>query len=257
MNILISNDDGINAEGILTLAETLAEVATVQVCAPDRDHSGASGSLTLGRPLRITHLRNGYVCIDGTPADSVHLGLTALFDVTFDRVVSGINTHENLGDDVLYSGTVAAAIEGRFLEQPAIAVSLVNRGNNHFDTAARVIQLLLTASRPLDVPPRTVLNVNVPDLPFDQLKGIEVTRLGHRAKGKPPEAICDPRGRERYWISVAGEGDDAGPGTDFYAVAQSFVSITPIQVDMTRYGVMDEVKSWSQGLLGGRSAGRV
>lgn len=257
MNILISNDDGINAEGILTLAEALAEIATVQVCAPDRDHSGASGSLTLGRPLRITHLRNGYVCIDGTPADSVHLGLTALFEVTFDRVVSGINSHENLGDDVLYSGTVAAAIEGRFLDQPAIAVSLVNRGKNHFDTAARVIQHLLRAPRPLDVPPRTVLNVNVPDLPFDQLKGIAVTRLGHRAKGKPPEAICDPRGRERFWIAVAGEGDDAGPGTDFHAVAQGYVSITPIQVDMTRYGVMDEVKSWAQDLLSERSAGSV
>lgn len=253
MNILVSNDDGINAEGILTLADVLSDVATVQVCAPDRDHSGASGSLTLGRPLRITHLRNGHVCIDGTPADSVHLGITALFAVVFDRVVSGINSHENLGDDVLYSGTVAAAIEGRFLAQPAIAVSLVNRGRNHFDTAARVIRQLLESDRVLDVPPRTVLNVNVPDVPFEQLKGIEVTRLGHRAKGKPPEAICDPRGRERFWISVAGEGDDAGPGTDFYAVSQGFVSITPIQVDMTRYTVMDQVKNWSRGILGSDS----
>ncbi len=249
MKILISNDDGINAEGLLVLAETLAQSHTVQVCAPDRDHSGASGSLTLSRPLHVTRLRNGFVCIDGTPADSVHLGITSLFDTEFDCVVSGINTHENLGDDVLYSGTVAAAIEGRFLLQPAIAVSLVNRGRFHFDTAARVIEQLLQRLPELGLPPRTILNVNVPDLPFAELQGLEITRLGHRAKGKAPEAVCDPRGRERFWIATAGEGDDAGPGTDFYAVTHGYVSVTPVQVDMTRYGVMDELKQWSRGLL--------
>jgi 5'-nucleotidase len=255
MNILISNDDGINAEGLLVLAETLAQSFETQICAPDRDHSGASGSLTLSRPLRVTRLRNGHVCIDGTPADSVHLGITSLFPNQFDCVVSGINSHENLGDDVLYSGTVAAAIEGRFLVRPAIAVSLVNRGRFHFDTAARVVHELLLRSDTLNLPPRTILNVNVPDLPYPDLKGLEVTRLGHRAKGKAPEVVSDPRGRERFWISTAGEGDDAGPGTDFYAVVHGYVSVTPIQVDMTRYGVIDEVRAWSRGILGSESVG--
>ncbi len=244
MRILVSNDDGINAEGIITLAETLAAVVDVSVVAPDRDHSGASGSLTLSRPLRATRLRSGYYCVDGTPADSVHLGVTALFDKEFDRVIAGINSHENLGDDVLYSGTVAAAIEGRFLGLPAIAVSLVNRDNHLYETAARVVKDLLLRDRPLHVPVRTVLNVNVPDIPYEQIKGMKVTRLGHRAKGLPPQAMADPRGRERYWIAAAGEGDDAGPGTDFHAVAHDYVSITPLQVDMTRHEVLQDVEKW-------------
>ncbi len=247
MRLLISNDDGVNAEGIVTLAESLATVFNIEVVAPDRDHSGASGSLTLSRPLRVSKLRNGYVCVDGTPADSVHIGVTALFDGDFDRVVSGINSHENLGDDVLYSGTVAAAIEGRFLNLPPVAVSLVNRDNHLYETAARVVRELLIRSPALNVPPRTVLNINVPDIPYEQLKGIQVTRLGHRAKGMPPQAMADPRGRERFWISVAGEGDDAGPGTDFYAVAHDYVSITPLQVDMTRHEVLQDVKMWLEG----------
>ncbi|MDX1450956.1 MAG: 5'/3'-nucleotidase SurE [Oleiphilaceae bacterium] len=247
MRILVSNDDGVNAEGINALAEVLAEVADVRVVAPDRDHSGASGSLTLSRPLQVSRLRNGYYCVDGTPADSVHIGVTALFDEEFDRVVSGINSHENLGDDVLYSGTVAAAIEGRFLKLPAIAVSLVNRDNHHYETAAQVVRELLLRQSILNVPPRTVLNVNVPDVPYEQLKGIKVTRLGHRAKGMPPQAMADPRGRQRFWISVAGEGDDAGPGTDFHAVAQGYVSITPLQVDMTRHGALSELELWLEG----------
>lgn len=244
MNILVSNDDGVNAEGIHALAEELSEVATVHVVAPDRDHSGASGSLTLSRPLRVTTLANGFQCIDGTPADSVHIGLTSLYNGEVERVVSGINSHENLGDDVLYSGTVAAAIEGRFLSKPAIAVSLVNRGNNMYGTAARVVRDLLTKDTVLNLPARTVLNINVPDVSYEQLKGVQVTRLGHRAKGQPPELISDPRGRERYWIAAAGEGDDAGPGTDFYAVAHDYVSVTPMQVDMTRHDVLQDVAQW-------------
>ncbi len=244
MKLLVSNDDGVNAEGIVTLAEKLATFASVMVVAPDRDHSGASGSLTLSRPLNVTTLRNGYMCVDGTPADSVHIGVTALYAGQVERVVSGINSHENLGDDVLYSGTVAAAIEGRLLGLPAIAVSLVNRGNHLYQTAAQVVADLLQRPGLLNVPPRTVLNVNVPDIPYDKLKGIKVTRLGHRAKGLPPQAISDPRGRERYWISAAGEGDDAGPGTDFHAVAQDCVSITPLQVDMTRHDVLKDVEQW-------------
>lgn len=244
MALLISNDDGVNAEGIQVLAEVLSKTFDIHVVAPDRDHSGASGSLTLGRPLRVTTLRNGYVCVDGTPVDSVHLGISSLSDDEPDRVISGINSHENLGDDVLYSGTVAAAIEGRFLNQPAIAVSLVNRGQHFYVTAARVVLDLLNNKNELNLPPKTVLNVNVPDIPYEQLKGVKVTRLGHRAKGLAPEKISDPRGRERYWIAAAGEGDDAGPGTDFYAVANDFVSVTPIQVDMTRHDSLNELETW-------------
>lgn len=244
MKILVSNDDGVNAEGIITLAEMLEESFAVCVVAPDRDHSGASGSLTLGRPLKVSTLRNGYCCVDGTPTDSVHIGLTSLYGGEIERVIAGINSHENLGDDVLYSGTVAAAIEGRYLSQPAIAVSLVNRGNDLYETAARVVKDLLLKGAPLELPPRTVLNVNVPDIPHEQLKGVQVTRLGHRAKGLPPEKVSDPRGRERYWISAAGEGDDAGPGTDFYAVAHDYVSITPLMVDMTRHDVLPDVARW-------------
>lgn len=247
MKLLLSNDDGVNAEGLHILADELGKIAEIRVVAPDRDHSGASGSLTLARPLNVTTLRNGFQCVDGTPTDSVHVGLTALYDGQVERVVSGINTHENLGDDVLYSGTVAAAIEGRFLGKPAIAVSLVNRGQGHFETAARVIRDILEKPEIQNLPPRTILNVNVPDLPYDQLKGTQITRLGHRAKGQPPEQFSDPRGKERLWISVAGEGDDAGPGTDFHAVANSYVSITPMQVDMTRHSALPDLQRWLDG----------
>jgi 5'-nucleotidase len=189
----------------------------------------------------------GYYCIDGTPTDAVHLGVSSLFDEDFDRVVSGINSHENLGDDVLYSGTVAAAMEGRFLKQPAIAVSLVNKGKFHYHTAARVVSDLLRQSADMDVPARTILNVNVPDVPYEELKGVRVTRLGHRAKGLPPEEVSDPRGRQRYWISVAGEGDDAGEGTDFHAVSEGYVSVTPLHVDMTRHESISKIKEYFEG----------
>lgn len=244
MSLLISNDDGVNAEGIRVLAEVLSADFDIKVVAPDRDHSGASSSLTLSRPLRVSETAEGYFCIDGTPTDSVHLGISSLFDQPFERVVAGINSHENLGDDVLYSGTVAAAIEGRFLDKPAIAVSLVNDGHYHYATAARVVSDLLKRRPELALPPRTVLNINVPDLPYEELKGLRVTRLGHRAKGQAPEAVSDPRGRQRYWISVAGEGDDAGEGTDFDAVKQGYVSVTPLQVDMTRHDMIEKVTNW-------------
>ena len=191
---------------------------------------------------------DGFVGVDGTPTDCVHLGVTNLFDVPFDRVVSGINTHANLGDDVLYSGTVAAAMEGRFLEKPAIAVSLASNGNFYFDTAAKVVSLLLKNACLLDVPRHTILNINVPDVPYSELKGIEITRLGHRARGGMPEKVIDPRGQERYWIGSAGEGDDAGKGTDFYAIAEGKVSVTPIKVDMTRYESFDGLSAWLEGV---------
>jgi len=260
MSLLISNDDGVHAEGIRVLANTLSTKYQLKVVAPDRDHSGASGSLTLGRPLQVTELENGFFCVDGTPTDSVHLGLSAVFDGQFDgrpdeklkqseegkftRVISGINSHENLGDDVLYSGTVAAAIEGRFLPESAMAVSLVNRGRYLYDTAAQVVMKLLSKEKKLNLPARTILNINVPDIPFEQLKGIKVTRLGHRSKGQAPQEVSDPRGRQRYWIALAGEGDDAGPGTDFHAVMNDYVSVTPMQVDMTRHEELDTIKNW-------------
>lgn len=235
MKLLLSNDDGVNAEGLHCLADELSKIAEITVVAPDRDHSGASGSLTLSRPLKVTTLRNGFQCVDGTPTDSVHVGLTALTNGDVERVVSGINTHENLGDDVLYSGTVAAALEGRFLEKPAIAASLVNRGNWHYETVAKVVRDILENDIFSTLPPRTILNVNVPDVPYEQLNGLKITRLGHRAKGKPPEQFSDPRGKERLWISTAGEGDDAGEGTDFHAVSHGYVSVSPIHADMTSH----------------------
>lgn len=248
MKLLISNDDGVNAAGIIALEKALSQIATVRVSAPDRDHSGASNSLTLDRPLRPTFLENGFASIDGTPTDCVHLGITSLFDIEFERVVSGINSHANLGDDVIYSGTVAAATEGRFLSKPAMAVSLVSGGSNHYETAAKVVAMLLTSKRCLSVGPRTILNINVPDIPYDEIKGIQVTRLGHRARGGAPELMVDPRGKDRYWIAAAGEGDDAGEGTDFYAVANGYVSITPIHVDMTRYDAISDVNHWVEGM---------
>jgi len=248
MNLLISNDDGVNAPGIIALEKELRQIATTRVAAPDRDHSGASNSLTLNRPLHPMFLENGFACIDGTPTDSVHLGINRLFDIEFDRVVSGINSHANLGDDVIYSGTVAAATEGRFLPQPAIAVSLVNSGNNYYSTAAKVVSELLASKAQLSVGPRTLLNINVPDRPFDELKGFQVTRLGHREQSGAPQKVKDPRGKDRFWIAAAGEGDDAGEGTDFYAVAQGYVSITPIHIDMTCYDAISDINHWLKGM---------
>lgn len=244
MKLLLSNDDGVHSPGLQTLARILSEIAEIKVIAPDRDHSGASNSLTLTRPLSLQHTKEGFTAVDGTPTDCVHLGISQRFGFGADRVVSGINTHANLGDDVLYSGTVAAAMEGRFLSQPAIAVSLVNRGRENYDTAAKVVRDLLKKERTLAVAPRTILNINVPDIPYEELKGIQVTRLGHRVKGGEPEESVDPRGRMRYWIAAAGEGDDAGPGTDFYAVEHNFVSLTPIHADMTRYDAFSDLSKW-------------
>ena len=244
MKLLLSNDDGVYAAGLAAMAEALADLAEIRVIAPERDHSGASNSLTLNRPLMLQKAANGFMWVDGTPTDCVHLGLSARFGFAADRVVSGINTHANLGDDVLYSGTVAAAMEGRFLTYPAIAISLVNAGNNHFDTAARVVRQLLQSPKSLSVPPRTVLNINVPDVPFRDLRGSRITRLGHRAKGGEPQEILDPRGRKRYWLALAGAGDDAGEGTDFAAIEAGYVSVTPIHADMTRHDAFESLQNW-------------
>jgi len=248
VKLLLSNDDGVHAPGLNALANELQKIADIKVIAPDRDHSGASNSLTLTRPLFIQPTSEGFFAVDGTPTDCVHLGMSPMFDFAAERVVSGINSHANLGDDVLYSGTVAAAMEGRFLARPAIAVSLVNQGHHHFATAAKIVRLLLEKQLSSPLAPRTVLNINVPDLPYADLKGIRITRLGHRARGDEPVEYIDPRGRIRYWIAAAGKGDDAGEGTDFLAVTQGFVSITPIHVDMTRVDAMDHLRYWVEGL---------
>lgn len=248
MHILISNDDGYQAPGLRCLADSLASVAEISVVAPERDRSGASNSLTLDFPLRPRQMDNGFVCVDGTPTDCVHLAITGLLEPEPDMVVSGINAGANLGDDVIYSGTVAAAVEGRFLGLPAIAISLTaHQPPFHFDTAGRVALELVQRLRRDPLPSDTILNVNVPNLEWDALAGFEATRLGHRHKAEPVVRSEDPRGRAIYWVGPAGAEQDAGPGTDFYAVRNAKVSITPIHVDLTQYQALDKVASWIAG----------
>jgi 5'-nucleotidase len=244
MNILISNDDGCQAPGLRYLAEACAGFGEVAVVAPDRDRSGASNSLTLDRPLRIRSNELGYICVNGTPTDSVHLAMTRLLPQLPDMVISGINAGANLGDDVLYSGTVAAAMEGRFLGRPAIAVSLNNHDPDHFDTAAKVVESLLMRLNDAPLPADTILNVNVPDLPWSSIQGFQTTRLGHRHRSEAVMEARDPRGRKVYWIGAAGPEQEAGPGTDFYAVNHGYVSVTPIQVDLTRHQALDSLNQW-------------
>ncbi|WP_420390954.1 5'/3'-nucleotidase SurE [Marinobacter sp.] len=251
MRILLSNDDGVHSPGLQALHDGLQGLGHLEVVAPDRDHSGASNALTLSRPLTVEDHPNGFCSVDGTPTDCVHLAVNGLFDEPFDRVVSGINTHANLGDDIIYSGTVAAATEGRNLGLPAIAVSLVNEGRFHYETAARVVRALLESDQPLTLGPRCILNVNVPDVPWEEIAGFRVTRLGHRDRAEGAVPMTCPRGKARYWIGAAGKGSDAGPGTDFNAVRENYVSITPVHVDMTRHEVLSPLREWVE-LLSGR-----
>ncbi|MCW8828560.1 MAG: 5'/3'-nucleotidase SurE [Gammaproteobacteria bacterium] len=251
MKILISNDDGYLAPGINCLAEQLKQIAEITVVAPERDRSGASNSLTLDIPLRAHRTPNGFYRVDGTPTDCVHLAITGMLDYEPDMVVSGINAGANLGDDVLYSGTVAAAMEGRFLGLPAIAVSLCARSGHrfsHYETAAGVAIQLLQRLQEHPLPTDTILNVNVPDLPREQLQGFEVTRLGHRHKAEAVIKDNDPRGRPIYWIGPAGLEQDAGPGTDFNAIREQRVSVTPLQVDLTRHNLLDNLTEWLNGI---------
>ncbi len=247
MKILISNDDGYRARGIVALAGELADFGEVTIVAPERNRSGASNSLTLDNPIRATRIDGGYF-VDGTPTDCVHLALTGLLTEEPDVVVSGVNAGANLGDDVIYSGTVAAAMEGRFLGLPAIAISLVLDGGRHFATAARVARVLLRGISDSPIPTDTILNVNVPDIPFEDLEGIEVTRLGHRHKAEGVIRTKDPRGRTIFWVGPAGPEEDAGDGTDFFAVAHRRVSVTPMQVDLTRHAALEATAGWVAGL---------
>ena len=253
MRVLVSNDDGVDAPGIRALAEGLRAAGhEVTVVAPDRDRSGASNSLTLDQPIRTKALGDGVWSVAGTPTDCVHLALTGLLQREPDIVVSGINNTANMGDDVIYSGTVAAAMEGRFLGLPAIAMSLCtgDHQGRHYETAARAA-VELTARLLVDpLPADTILNVNVPDRPWGELRGFEVTRLGNRHRAEPCIAQRDPRGRPIYWIGPAGAEQDAGPGTDFHAVRSGHISITPIHVDLTRYQALEKVASWVGGLSG-------
>jgi len=244
VKILVSNDDGYMARGIVALAEALAEIAEVILMAPDRNHSGASNSLTLHSPLRVRQVEENRYCVNGTPSDGVHLALSGYLPDDPDIVVSGVNHGANLGDDVIYSGTVAAAMEGRFLGLPAIAVSLVGQHGKHFDTAARVACDLVKRLQSNPLPGDIILNVNVPDLPFDELAGVEVTRLGFRHRSEPMIEEKDPRGRTIYWIGPAGPGQDAGPGTDFEAVERGAVAVTPLKVDLTRHESLPQLKDW-------------
>lgn len=244
MRILVSNDDGYLAPGLACLVQALREFAQVDVVAPDRDRSGASNSLTLDRPLRARRGENGFVCVDGTPTDCVHLAITGMMEHTPDMVISGINRGANLGDDVLYSGTVAAAVEGRFLGAPAIAVSLVGFDARYFETAASVAVRLVHQLKREPLPADTILNVNVPDLPLEQITAFEATRLGHRHRAEAVFRATDPHGNPVYWIGKAGPEADAGPGTDFDAIRRNAVAITPLQVDMTRYTALEHVSSW-------------
>ena len=244
MHLLLSNDDGFQAEGLQTLARVLSDLATITVVAPNRNRSAASNSLTLERPLRAVEFKPGYYTIDGTPTDCVHLGITGLLQREPDMVVSGINAGANMGDDVIYSGTVAAAMEGRFLGLPAVAVSINSFQPAYFEDAARVTKTLVKQIIDKPFPEDVILNVNIPDIPCDQMQGFATTRLGNRHKAEPAIMTHDPRGKPIFWVGAAGPEQDAGPGTDFHAINNNFISVTPLHVDLTRYNAMDSVKTW-------------
>lgn len=244
MHILLSNDDGYFAPGLAVLAETLAPLATVTVVAPERDRSGASNSLTLDRPLTVRRAANGFFYVNGTPTDCVHLAVTGLLENMPDIVISGVNLGANMGDDTIYSGTVAAATEGFLLGIPSLAVSLVANGGDHFETAARIAAEMAQrfASKPFGQP--VLLNINVPDAPYEHLRGLEVTRLGRRHKAEPVVKSITPRGETVYWVGAAGGVQDAGEGTDFNAVARTAVSVTPLQVDLTQFSQLQTLGNW-------------
>ena len=244
MKILLSNDDGYFAPGLITLAAHLSKLADITVVAPERNRSGASNSLTLDRPLSVKRANNGFFYVNGTPTDCVHIALTGLMDSMPDMVISGINDGANMGDDTIYSGTVAAAMEGYLLDIPSIAVSMSQHNSTHFETAARVAVELVQHYQKNGFKTPTLLNVNVPDVPYEQLKGRAITRLGKRHKAEPVIQLKTPRGETVYWVGAAGKPNDGGEGTDFYAVAHNQVSISPIQVDLTKHNQLDELKVW-------------
>ena len=244
MHFLLSNDDGYQAIGLEILVQTMRAFGEITVVAPDRNRSGASNSLTLDAPLYTKQLSDRFFYVNGTPTDCVHLAITGLLDDIPDMVISGVNHGANLGDDVIYSGTVAAAMEGRFLGRPAIALSLAGENPTHYGAAGMVVRNLISKllSDPIDND--ILLNINIPDVPFEELRGFEVTRLGQRHKSEPAIRMKDPKNRTVYWVGPVGAGEDAGPGTDFHAVAVNKISVTPLQVDLTRYAALTRVSDW-------------
>lgn len=244
MHILITNDDGYLAPGIRILADTLSSIADITLVAPDRNRSGASNSLTLMRPLRVDKTPEGYYRVDGTPTDCVHLAISGLLDSKPDMVVSGINDGANLGDDVLYSGTVAAAMEGRYLGLPAIAVSLVGKRGENYLAAATITRQIIEKLGEQPIPNDSILNINVPDLPLEMLDRITASRLGFRHKAEQMVKQQDPYGRSIYWVGPPGQAQEAGPGTDFFAIENNQVSVTPLQVDLTRHDSIDSLQHW-------------
>ena len=247
MHFLLSNDDGYQAPGLAALAEVLAGLGKVTVVAPDRDRSGASNSLTLDAPLHVKQDNRGFYYVNGTPTDCVHLAVTGLLDDEPDMVISGINSGANMGDDVIYSGTVAAAMEGRFLERPAIAFSLVGTRLDDYSSAAIVAKKIIQSimQQPLD---DVLLNVNIPDIKYEQIEGFVTTRLGNRHKAEPAQEAFDPKGRKVYWVGPVGPEQDAGEGTDFHAIRTNKVSITPLQIDLTRHKLLSSLSEWTDSL---------
>lgn len=244
MKILLSNDDGYLSPGLARLAETLAGFGEITVVAPDRDRSGASNSLTLENPLRATEVRERFYKVNGTPTDCVHLGITGLMDEEPDMVVSGINLGANLGDDVIYSGTVAGAMEGRHLGLPAIAVSICSFMPQHLLSAAWAVETMIQRLCQEPLPADVILNINVPDLPLEKIHGFRATRLGHRHKAEPATRTMDPRGHTIYWVGPPGPEQDAGEGTDFHAIRQGYVSVTPLHIDLTRHRQLAVLDAW-------------
>ncbi|RTZ66293.1 MAG: 5'/3'-nucleotidase SurE [Aquificaceae bacterium] len=248
MKILLSNDDGFIATGLNALHRCLSEQYEVMAVAPDRDRSAASNSLTLDSPLRITERGQNFYSVNGTPTDCVHLALTGLYDNAPDIVISGINAGENMGDDVIYSGTVAAAMEGRNLGLPAIAVSLASFQPQYFATAVEAVVVLLRQLSDFGEKSDTILNVNVPDVPWGEIKGFQATRLGKRHKAESVIKDKDPRGNDIYWVGPPGKQQEAGEGTDFYAVEHGYISVTPLHIDLTRHQAIDATKNWLQSI---------
>ncbi len=244
MRILVSNDDGYLAPGLAALVDAVRPFGDLTVIAPEQNHSGASNSLTLNRPLSVNRAANGFFVVNGTPTDCVHIALTGLLEQPPDLLVSGINNGQNMGDDTIYSGTVAAAMEGFNFGVPAIAFSHVDKGHAHLAAAARVAGEIVQrfVRRPLAAP--TLLNVNIPNRPYEELRGVLTTRLGRRHPSEPVIPMRSPRGEPLYWIGAAGSAKDAGPGTDFHATAEGFVSVTPLQIDLTDAGQLDRVADW-------------
>jgi len=242
MRILISNDDGYKADGIIQLAKSLSEIAEVIVVAPSENKSAASSSLTIGKPLKPIQIEKNVYAIDATPSDCVHLALCGFIKESIDLVVTGINFGANLGDDVIYSGTVAGAIEGRFLGLPSIAMSLASWECKHFETAGNIAKLLVNQIDKAPLAYNTIINVNVPDIPISEIKGIRSTRLGNRHKSEP--SIQDSKDPSLYWIGENGKEADNGDGTDFHAVSNNFVSVTPLQIDLTKYPEINKISEW-------------